>query len=254
MENKISYEPIYNEYYREYTQLVIMAIERGWSKKDRKKLKLEGVYVEEQHIIPETFFIKSKRNKNKDGWLERDPNDSNNLIILTTKEHYHAHWLLMHFYNGLPKYKMIHAFWGMNKWKSKNNMDRYYDPEQYEAAKILYVEMMSLKSKGKTYEERYGVEKATELREMRRIEMTNRERKPETIEKHRLSITGRKASEETLIKLSGTWEIIDPDNNIYIIINLKRFCRENNLCQGNMSNVSLGKQKDHKGWRCSRLL
>lgn len=44
--------------------------------------------------------------------------------------------------------------------------------------------------------------------------------------------------------LSKNWSIIDPTGNNFIITNLRKFCKDNNLDQGNMSR---GK---HKGWKC----
>lgn len=41
----------------------------------------------------------------------------------------------------------------------------------------------------------------------------------------------------------------NPSGEIVHIYNLKKFCRENNLDQGHMSQVYLGKRNHHKGWR-----
>jgi hypothetical protein len=47
--------------------------------------------------------------------------------------------------------------------------------------------------------------------------------------------------------LSKIWQITTPNGQIYIIHNLRKFCKENNLDQGNMSR---GK---HKGWTCIKI-
>lgn len=39
---------------------------------------------------------------------------------------------------------MLHAFWGMNKWKN-TKQERYYDPIKFEETKKLYVDMLSIK-------------------------------------------------------------------------------------------------------------
>lgn len=63
-------------------------------------------------------------------------------------------------------------------------------------------------------------------------------------------------SEESIIKRveskSKNWIVTDPTGKRYQIKNLNKFCKENNLCYGNMHYVSLGKYKQHKGWYCSR--
>lgn len=47
------------------------------------------------------------------------------------------------------------------------------------------------------------------------------------------------------------WRVIDPSGNEFIIINLKKFCRENNLVDTNMHRVAKGLCGYHKGWQCS---
>ena len=50
-----------------------------------------------------------------------------------------------------------------------------------------------------------------------------------------------------------TWKVITPDDDFLIIKNMKVFCKENNLSNGNMTLVSQGKRKHHKGWKCIKL-
>jgi group I intron endonuclease len=63
-------------------------------------------------------------------------------------------------------------------------------------------------------------------------------------------------SKESVVKRvdsnSKEWIVTDPTGKQYQIKNLNRFCKENNLCCGNMQYVALGKYKQHKGWNCSR--
>lgn len=70
-------------------------------------------------------------------------------------------------------------------------------------------------------------------------------------EKLRLSRIGFKQPEsqkkKVAEKLSKTWKVISPTNEELIITNLTKFCRENNLDQGNLSRGS------HKGWKATRL-
>jgi len=68
---------------------------------------------------------------------------------------------------------------------------------------------------------------------------------------------GRKHSEETKTKLaeitrernSRTHRFIDPEGEIVVIHNLAKFCRENGLNSGHMTQVELGKKNHHKGWK-----
>ena len=96
----------------------------------------------------------------------------------------------------------------------------------------------------------------------------------ETKEKIRMAKKGKKLSEEhknkiakgrtgqkqpqsqkdkVAEKLSREYIITDPQGNTYHIKNLNKFCRENNLDQGNMTKVSNGKKgyNQHKGYLCT---
>lgn len=61
-------------------------------------------------------------------------------------------------------------------------------------------------------------------------------------------------SEESVMKRiesnSKNWIVTNPEGKTQQIKNLSRFCKENNLCCGNMQYVANGKYKQHKGWIC----
>lgn len=44
-----------------------------------------------------------------------------------------------------------------------------------------------------------------------------------------------------------TYELTDPNDNVFVITNLSKFCKENNLDQGNMHKNRI------KGWKCKKL-
>ena len=46
-----------------------------------------------------------------------------------------------------------------------------------------------------------------------------------------------------------THKLINPNGDIVEIYNLNKFCKENNLNNGCMNQLSLGKMEKHKGWR-----
>jgi len=75
---------------------------------------------------------------------------------------------------------------------------------------------------------------------------------------------GKKKSQETKNKLfesmlkygdkiSKEWQITTPEGKTFTIRNLRRFCIENNLDQGNMMKVVSGKSKHCKNYKCSRI-
>jgi hypothetical protein len=49
------------------------------------------------------------------------------------------------------------------------------------------------------------------------------------------------------------WVVINPKGESLNIVNLRKFCNENNLDQGNMVKVSQGILKQHKGWTCYKV-
>jgi len=77
------------------------------------------------------------------------------------------------------------------------------------------------------------------------------------VEKLRLSRIGFKQPESQKIAVAKAlcrrWEITTPNGEIIIINNLHKFCKENNLDQGNMVKVSQGILKQHKGWKCVKI-
>ncbi|QAU05470.1 HNH homing endonuclease [Klebsiella phage K1-ULIP33] len=46
-----------------------------------------------------------------------------------------------------------------------------------------------------------------------------------------------------------TYEILTPKGERITVTNLRKFCRDNNLCQSNMNKVFNGKASHHKGYR-----
>jgi len=76
-------------------------------------------------------------------------------------------------------------------------------------------------------------------------------------EKLRLSRIGFKQPESQKIAVAKAlckkYLITDPTGQQYEIENLQKFCRENNLDQGNMTAVSTGRLKQHKGWKCVKI-
>ena len=49
------------------------------------------------------------------------------------------------------------------------------------------------------------------------------------------------------------WVVISPDGESMEIVNLRSFCRDNNLAHSSMLAVAHGKQIHHRGWKCRRI-
>lgn len=94
--------------------------------KDSRKLeKLQGNYFERHHIIPKSM-----------GGSKSYSISSTNIVLLTAKEHYMAHYLLwMHYCNR----SMALAFHKMT-YSNNHLQKRKFTAKQYEAAKIAFSE------------------------------------------------------------------------------------------------------------------
>jgi hypothetical protein len=80
---------------------------------------------------------------------------------------------------------------------------------------------------------------------------------PEHIQKRVDKMTGFKQTQHQKNRaresLEGSWLITNQQGKTFNIVNLRSFCRENNLDQGNMVKVSQGILKQHKGWKCLKI-
>lgn len=80
---------------------------------------------------------------------------------------------------------------------------------------------------------------------------------PETIEKIRQKNIGKKQTEYQKQKAKEanekTWKVITPEGIEEIIINLRQYSLERGLDPGNMMHVARGRQKQHKGYKVSKL-
>jgi hypothetical protein len=111
-----------NKYTKWYYQIVGNAKTRG-----------DAGHGEYHHIIPECFFIARKR-KGESGWVEGDPNSSDNIVKLSDREHLICHKLLLRMTIGKARGKMWYA---LNMMLAKNgNHDRKYSITSREFAKL----------------------------------------------------------------------------------------------------------------------
>jgi hypothetical protein len=80
---------------------------------------------------------------------------------------------------------------------------------------------------------------------------------PEHIEKVRQSRIGKKQTDyqkqRSKESLQCSWLITTPEGKEINIVNLRQFCLEKGLDQGNMVKVSQGIIKQNKGWKCIKI-
>ena len=170
---------------------------------------------ERHHIIPKSLGGSNKKE---------------NIVYLTVKEHFVCHWLLTKMTYGENKKKMCYAFWSMTR--NNKKMGRSYTSLEYSAARKCFI----TSRKGKSYEEIFGAEKATELRKNRSI-CNKGMAKPHAI---------KNLPKENMS--SKVWHITFPNGEEKIIKNLAEFCRLHKLSSGN-----LNKYGKTKGYRAKLL-
>jgi hypothetical protein len=102
-------------YQKVYDQIINRA-------KSENRIKYNGVYYEKHHINPKC--------------LGGDDNKSN-LVLLTAREHFICHWILIRLYPNNAK--LIHALWGMCNNLTSSNQIRYTPSSRvYEEARQLH--------------------------------------------------------------------------------------------------------------------
>ena len=142
----------------------------------RKKGK--GVYYERHHIIPHSMGGK---------------NDSENLVLLTAKEHFVVHHLLAKMLGG----KMSYAFWMMYTSKAGSKTQERYVPSSrvYEEAKKQHSKTLATSRKGKKH--------SAETKAKMSASMKGIKRSPEACLNISRSKKGITVSPETRAKISA---------------------------------------------------
>jgi hypothetical protein len=108
------------DYQRIYNQIVDRA-------KQEERKKGNGTYYESHHILPKCLGGSNKKE---------------NLVLLTGREHFLVHWMLVRIY---PENKsLVHAFWAMCNRKGKGQEERYSSSSRgYAEAKLRFSELRS---------------------------------------------------------------------------------------------------------------
>jgi|688.fasta_scaffold2176327_1 hypothetical protein len=110
----------------------------------------------------------------------------------------------------------------------KNVVQRFYVKNHTEETKKLISEMKK------------GYKQSSE-----HIEKVRQSR----IGKHQTEYQKQRAKES----LECAWLLTTPEGKQINIVNLRQFCKENGLDQGNMVKVSQGIIKQNKGWKCIKI-
>ena len=110
-------------YQRIYASIVLRA--QCEDAERRLNKKINGAYYEVHHIIPKSLGGTDKKS---------------NLAVLTAKEHFICHWLLVKIYpdGSDSQSKMLIAFWRMRSSSESQRGNRYINARAYELLRIKY--------------------------------------------------------------------------------------------------------------------
>ena len=93
-----------------------------------------------------------------------------------------------------------------------------------------------------------------EIRQRTIMAMSSDEVRMKLSNSHKGHIHSKETKRRMSNSHSKSWIIESPSMEVFYIKNLKKFCRENNLSNSCMLNVSKDGQKTHKGWKCRRRI
>lgn len=105
---------IENKYTTYYYQIINHALTRNWD-----KVRNEG--TEQHHIIPKSMG---------------GSNETGNLVVLTPREHFICHMLLMRMVTGAFQKKMINAMWYMSNTRHIAVTSKQYERLRMESSKM----------------------------------------------------------------------------------------------------------------------
>ena len=161
-----------NKYAIWYHELIERAV------KDARK-RSDEIYLESHHIIPKSLG---------------GSNEKTNLVLLTTREHFVAHRLLVKITSGENRRKMCFALYRLTH--SGGNLKRNFTSHQYDVAKRLRIIAVKEAQTGRKRSQETK-DKISASRQANPIKFTDEYR-----ENMRQKITGKKRTEETKRNMS----------------------------------------------------
>lgn len=121
--------------------------------KSENRVKNDDQYYEKHHVIPD-FMFKDRTRKGPSGHLSGNPNDKNNIRLLTPREHFIAHVLLHKHLKGThyeyPAGSALQFFFSKVSSKHPRNVDwNASENRKYEKYRLDGLQAISKARKGK---------------------------------------------------------------------------------------------------------
>lgn len=131
-----------------YQNVYKMLMDRGLA-----RTRADGAYLERHHIVPD-FMFEDRARPGPKGHLPGNPNDPSNIAMLTPREHFIAHVLLVKMHRHTRYYYQCASALQFFYTKTMNvNHPRYAsfncaDGQRYERYRLLGLKALSEKAKG----------------------------------------------------------------------------------------------------------
>lgn len=208
--------------------------------KSENRVKSKNQYFEKHHIVPKSLG---------------GNNSKENLVLLTAREHFIIHWLLVNMTEDLNKCKMWYALANMRR-KSKYNNQRTLTSAQFNICKKANSKNKIILTIEQEQKRRESIKNSWKFAYERKLKTKERFRKysegPKSDEiKSKISktLTGQKHPEwrnrQKSIQQTKTWRIFKETGLMLEICNRKLWCKENNYNDSKLSLLHKNKIKKH---------
>lgn len=198
-----------------YTKIYYSIIERA-----KTRILPSGTYFERHHIIPQSFY----KSRSKTGWLKGDYNSKSNIALLTAREHFICHMLLVRMTEGIAHFKMASA---LLRFAHGNKTKKFVNSRTYEYIK----KVLSESKKGRHF--------SLETRE--KIRQANLNRAPASAE------TRKKLSEAAKRRKGFTTEgrakVVESNKNRVWTKEMREKLRRHNLGKVNFAQKGIAQEK-----------
>jgi hypothetical protein len=215
-------------------------------------------YTEKHHIVPDCFYITRKR-KGPTGFLSGTGENKNNFAQLTPEEHRTTHLLLVKMfdcsfilYNSL----LCSAILMSTDIHGNRLTNKTYG---WIKKKKSISQSIRMSGKNNPMYNKLGNNNPNFRKPSKRKGIAHKQSSKDLMSK---SKKGKKRTiphsenqiELLIARCQKQYKIYSPNNEILIITNMTKFCKENNLDPGNMFKVANGFKQNYKGWVCEHYI
>lgn len=208
-------------------------------KKERHQKRKNGEYYEGHHIIP--------KSKGGTGTSTRGLNNPN-IVLLTAREHFLAHWLLWRIYRDRSSALAFHKMMSSNKHQVRNKSAR-----GYEEARLAFSETNKGNQYGKGQIKVVSEEQKIHLSKLRKGKYIGEEnpfygKKHSEETRKRLAQKAKERPIETRANYKG-WKVVIKDGGVLAEFKSSKEVAEYIGCShSNVRNVLSGNQYSAKGY------